>query len=83
MYNLSFCSFICLIAAITTDALYFVQVKVGDTLDLVLSENQAENTVTLMRVVLRKVYAETSTTDKYKVVVRRWKSLELTKDEAL
>ncbi|XP_028994754.1 mitochondrial transcription rescue factor 1 isoform X2 [Betta splendens] len=56
-------------------------VKVGDTLDLVLSENQEENTVTLMRVIMRKVLGESST-EKYKVAIRRWKCLELSKDEA-
>ncbi|KAF3701483.1 putative protein C6orf203 [Channa argus] len=56
-------------------------VKVGDTLDLVLSENQAKNTVTLMRVIIRKVLGESST-EKYKVAIRRWKCLELSKDEA-
>lgn len=58
-------------------------VKVGDTLDLVLAENQETNTVTLMRVVLRKVFAEVSSTEKHKVALRRWKSLELSRDEAL
>ncbi|XP_033844152.1 mitochondrial transcription rescue factor 1 [Periophthalmus magnuspinnatus] len=58
-------------------------VKVGDTLDLVLSENRDTNTVTLMRIVLRKVLAETTSTEKHKVALRRWKSLELPKEEAL
>ena len=56
--------------------------KVGDTLDMVLSENQEGNTVTLMRVIVRSVFAETSRTEKYKVAIRRWKSIELSKDEA-
>ncbi|XP_072313252.1 mitochondrial transcription rescue factor 1 [Eucyclogobius newberryi] len=58
-------------------------VKVGDTLDLILAENRETNTVTLMRVVLRKVYPEMSSTDKQKVALRRWKSLEVSKEEAL
>ncbi|KAF6729074.1 uncharacterized protein FQA47_010419 [Oryzias melastigma] len=58
-------------------------VKAGDSLDLVLSENQQANTVTLMRVVLLKVVGESSNADKYKVSLRRWKHLELSKDEAL
>ncbi|XP_055022525.1 mitochondrial transcription rescue factor 1 isoform X2 [Boleophthalmus pectinirostris] len=58
-------------------------VKVGDTLDLVLAENRDTNTVTLMRVVLRKVFAETTSTEKHKISLRRWKSLELPKEEAL
>lgn len=57
-------------------------VKVGDTLELVLSENQETNTVTLMRVVLKRVIGESSSAEKYKVAIRRWKSLKLTKDEA-
>lgn len=57
-------------------------VKVGDTLDLVLSQNQEKNTVILMRVVLRKVDSETSNTEKYKVALRRWKNLELPMEEA-
>lgn len=56
-------------------------VKVGDTMDLVLSENKEANTVTLMRVILRKVLGESNDGDKYKVSIRRWKSLELAKDE--
>ncbi|KAM9354427.1 mitochondrial transcription rescue factor 1 [Pholidichthys leucotaenia] len=57
-------------------------VKVGDTLDLVLSENNETNTVTLMRVILRRVFSDTSSTEKYKVALRRWKGLELKKEEA-
>lgn len=64
-----------------TVLLFCIQVKVGDTLDLVLSENREENTVTLMRVIIRKVLGE-STTEKYKVAIRRWKSMQLPKDEA-
>lgn len=57
------------------------QVKVGDTLDLVLSENKESNTVALMRVTPHRVFGET-TTEKHRVVLRRWKYLELPKDEA-
>ncbi|XP_036927371.1 mitochondrial transcription rescue factor 1 isoform X1 [Acanthopagrus latus] len=57
-------------------------VKVGDTLDLVLSENKDKNTVTLMRVIPQRVLGESRTTEKYKVSIRRWKSVELSKDEA-
>ena len=56
--------------------------KVGDTLDVVLLENEETNTVTLMRVTLKRVFEETSNKDKYKVALRRWKHLELSKDEA-
>lgn len=58
------------------------QVKVGDTLDLVLSENRDKDTVAVMRVSPRRVSAETTSTDKYKVVLRRWKYVELSRDEA-
>ncbi|XP_028293477.1 mitochondrial transcription rescue factor 1 [Gouania willdenowi] len=58
-------------------------VKVGDTLDLVLSVNSDKNTVTVMRVMLKKVLSESTKTEKYKVSVRRWKNLELPKEEAL
>lgn len=50
-------------------------------MDLVLSENQ-DNTVTVMRVTIRRVFGETSATEKYKVAIRRWKYLQLSKDEA-
>lgn len=53
----------------------------GDTLDLVLSENQ-DNTVTVMRVTIRRVFGESSATEKYKIAIRRWKYLQLSKDEA-
>lgn len=58
-------------------------VKVGDRLDFVLSENKDKNTVTLMRVVLRKILGDSSQTEKFKVSIRRWKSLELPTEEAL
>ncbi|XP_071378764.1 mitochondrial transcription rescue factor 1 isoform X1 [Centroberyx affinis] len=57
-------------------------VKVGDTLDLVLGENRETNTVTLMRVILRKVLGESNDAEKYKVSLRRWKSVELSKEDA-
>ncbi|XP_040055021.1 mitochondrial transcription rescue factor 1 isoform X2 [Gasterosteus aculeatus] len=58
-------------------------VKAGDTLDLVLSENRETNTITLMRVILQRVLGESSTTEKHKVAIRRWKSIELSKEEAI
>uniref|UniRef100_A0A3P9H7E8 Mitochondrial transcription rescue factor 1 n=2 Tax=Oryzias latipes TaxID=8090 RepID=A0A3P9H7E8_ORYLA len=57
-------------------------VKAGDSLDLVLSENQQTNMVMLMRVVLLKVVDESINAEKYKVSIRRWKHLELSKDDA-
>lgn len=61
---------------------YFFQVKVGDILDLVLSENKETKTVTLMRVIPRRVYGESSISEKHKVTIRRWKFLELPMEEA-
>lgn len=60
-----------------------MQVKVGDILDLVLSENKETSTVTVMRVIPRRVFGESSATEKHKVAVRRWKCLELPRDEVL
>lgn len=57
-------------------------VKVGDTLDIVMSENRETNTVILMRVSLRKELGESNDGEKYKVALRRWKNLELSKEEA-
>ncbi|XP_056152096.1 mitochondrial transcription rescue factor 1 [Lampris incognitus] len=57
-------------------------VKVGDTLDLVLSENHERNTVMLMRLIFRKVLGESNDKEKYKIALRRWKILELPKQEA-
>ncbi|XP_068608312.1 mitochondrial transcription rescue factor 1 [Brachionichthys hirsutus] len=57
-------------------------VKVGDTLDMVLSENRDTNRVTLMRVIPRKVFGQLTSTDKFKVSMRRWSSLDLPRDEA-
>ncbi|KAM7404031.1 hypothetical protein PAMA_004446 [Pampus argenteus] len=57
-------------------------VKVGDTLDLVLSEKEETNTVTLMRVVFKIDFGESGNTDKHKVALRRWKHIELSRDEA-
>ncbi|KAG7281259.1 hypothetical protein CRUP_019784, partial [Coryphaenoides rupestris] len=54
------------------------KVKVGDTLDL-----HDKKTVTLMRVVFKKILEETdSERDTDRVALRRWKRLELPKDEA-
>ncbi|KAM8916805.1 mitochondrial transcription rescue factor 1 [Spinachia spinachia] len=58
-------------------------VKAGDTLDLVLSENRETNTIILMRVILQRVLGESSTTEKHKVAIRRWKRIELSKEEAI
>ncbi|CAB1331053.1 unnamed protein product [Coregonus sp. 'balchen'] len=57
-------------------------VKVGDTLDLVLSENKETDTVTLLRVIIKKELGESKDGDRSKVVLRRWKNLELPKQDA-
>ncbi|XP_034051286.1 mitochondrial transcription rescue factor 1 [Thalassophryne amazonica] len=56
-------------------------VKVGDTLDLVLTQNLEKNTVTVMRVILKQVLGETRNAEKYRVVLRRWKTKEFPLDE--
>ncbi|XP_067841070.1 mitochondrial transcription rescue factor 1 isoform X2 [Heptranchias perlo] len=56
-------------------------VKEGDTLDHLIEEDKEAGTVTVMRVVVRKVAEEMTTTDKYKVALRRWKSLKLPREE--
>ncbi|XP_006881295.1 PREDICTED: uncharacterized protein C6orf203 homolog [Elephantulus edwardii] len=54
-------------------------VKVGDTLDLIIEENKEAETDTVMRILLKKVLEEKTESEKYKVVLRRWKKLELPK----
>ncbi|XP_018586231.1 mitochondrial transcription rescue factor 1 isoform X1 [Scleropages formosus] len=54
-------------------------VLVGDTLDLVLEENEEAGTVTIMRVVVKAMVGETQNTGKHKVLLRRWKHLTLPK----
>ncbi|KAL7876861.1 hypothetical protein SRHO_G00035040 [Serrasalmus rhombeus] len=56
-------------------------VKVGDTLDLIMGEDKELDTVTLKRVILKKVLGETKDGDKQKVIVRSWKHLRLPKQE--
>lgn len=56
-------------------------VKVGDTLDLILSEDKEMDSVILRRVIFKKVVGETKDSEKYKVILRTWKNLQLpTKD---
>ncbi|KAM8834255.1 LOW QUALITY PROTEIN: mitochondrial transcription rescue factor 1 [Synchiropus picturatus] len=59
------------------------KVRVGDTLDLIVSEDQEAGTVRLKRVVLRKVLWESPEEERFKVSLRRWKVLELRSEEAL
>ncbi|XP_003781622.1 uncharacterized protein C6orf203 homolog [Otolemur garnettii] len=54
-------------------------VKVGDTLDLLIEGNKEAGTETVMRILLRKASEEKTANEKYRVVLRRWKRLELPK----
>ncbi|XP_053701031.1 mitochondrial transcription rescue factor 1 [Synchiropus splendidus] len=58
------------------------KVRVGDTLDLIVSEDKEAGTVQLKRVVLRKVLWESPEEERFKVSLRRWKILELRSQEA-
>ncbi|XP_043921430.1 mitochondrial transcription rescue factor 1 isoform X2 [Protopterus annectens] len=55
------------------------QVKVGDALDLLIGDDKESDTITVMRVKVKKVSDEKTDTDKYRVVLRRWKNLKLPK----
>ncbi|XP_053879127.1 mitochondrial transcription rescue factor 1 [Malaclemys terrapin pileata] len=55
-------------------------VKVGDTLDLIVGEDKETETAVVMRVVLKKA-SEKTESEKYKVVLRRWKSLKVPKQD--
>ncbi|XP_068016581.1 mitochondrial transcription rescue factor 1 [Melanerpes formicivorus] len=57
-------------------------VKVGDTLDLLVGEDKETGTAVVMRVVLKKVSNKTES-EKYKVIVRRWKNLKVPKQDVL
>ncbi|XP_068087348.1 mitochondrial transcription rescue factor 1-like isoform X1 [Hyperolius riggenbachi] len=54
-------------------------VKVGDILDLIVDEDRETASTTVMRTILKDVIKEKTTTDKYKVVIRRWKRLAISK----
>ncbi|XP_006187493.2 mitochondrial transcription rescue factor 1 isoform X1 [Camelus ferus] len=54
-------------------------VKVGDTLDLLIGEDKEAETETVMRILLKKVFEEKTGSEKYRVVLRRWKTLKLPK----
>ncbi|XP_007523994.2 mitochondrial transcription rescue factor 1 [Erinaceus europaeus] len=58
-------------------------VKVGDTLDLLIQEDKEAETETVMRILLKKVLEEKTQSEKYRVVLRRWKSLKLPKKKPL
>ncbi|KAJ7341808.1 hypothetical protein JRQ81_007078 [Phrynocephalus forsythii] len=55
-------------------------VKVGDTLDLIIGEDKETETAVVMRIVLKKA-SEKNENDKYNVVLRRWKSLKVPKQD--
>lgn len=59
-----------------------LQVKVGDTLDLIVEEDRERDTVTLKRVVLKKIVGETNDGEKQKVLLRSWKHLQLPRQDA-
>ncbi|XP_072499079.1 mitochondrial transcription rescue factor 1 isoform X2 [Notamacropus eugenii] len=54
-------------------------VKVGDTLDLIIGEDKESETETAMRIVLKKVSEEKTESEKYRVLLRRWKKIRLPK----
>ncbi|XP_053446466.1 mitochondrial transcription rescue factor 1 [Nycticebus coucang] len=54
-------------------------VKVGDTLDLLIEGDKEAGTETVMRILLRKAFEEKTASEKYRVVLRRWKRLQLPK----
>uniref|UniRef100_A0A803JLV7 Mitochondrial transcription rescue factor 1 n=1 Tax=Xenopus tropicalis TaxID=8364 RepID=A0A803JLV7_XENTR len=58
-------------------------VKVGDTLDLIVEEDKQNETTTVMRIIFKHVLEEKTTTEKYKVVLRRWKNLKIPKQDTL
>ena len=55
------------------------QVKVGDTLDLLIGEDKETESEIMMRILLKKVFEEKTESEKYRVVLRRWKKLKLPK----
>ncbi|XP_032131019.1 mitochondrial transcription rescue factor 1 isoform X1 [Sapajus apella] len=54
-------------------------VKVGDTLDLLIGEDKEAGTERVMRILLKKVFEEKTESDKFRVLLRRWKNLKLPK----
>ncbi|XP_028940659.1 uncharacterized protein C6orf203 homolog [Antrostomus carolinensis] len=57
-------------------------VKIGDTLDLIVGEDKETGTAVVMRVVLKKVSNKTES-EKYRVILRRWKNLKVPKQDVL
>lgn len=51
-------------------------------MDLLIGENRETGIEVVMRILLKTVYEEKTENDKYRVVLRRWKSLKLPKKTA-
>lgn len=62
--------------------IFSFQVKIGDTLDLLVGEDKETGTAVVMRVVLKKVSNKTES-EKYRVILRRWKNLKVPKQDVL
>lgn len=58
-------------------------VKVGDTLDILIGEDKETETEVVMRILLKKVFEEKTESEKYRVVLRRWKKLKLPKKSVM
>ncbi|XP_078068524.1 mitochondrial transcription rescue factor 1 [Mustelus asterias] len=56
-------------------------VKEGDVLDFLTGEDKEDETVTVMRIIVRKIDEEMTNTDKYRVTLRCWKHLRLSREE--
>uniref|UniRef100_A0A8C5XHT3 Mitochondrial transcription rescue factor 1 C-terminal domain-containing protein n=1 Tax=Microcebus murinus TaxID=30608 RepID=A0A8C5XHT3_MICMU len=54
-------------------------VKMGDTLDLLIGDSKEAEAETVMQILLKKVFEEKTQSEKYRVVLRRWKNLKLPK----
>ena len=55
----------------------------GDALDLLIGEDIEGETEKVMWILLKKVLREKISNEKYRVVVRRWKKLQLPKKSML
>ena len=55
----------------------------GDTLDLLIGEDIEVETEKVMWILLKKVLREKISNEKYRVVLRRWKKLQLPKKSML
>ena len=62
---------------------YLQIVQVEDTLDLLIGEDIEVETEKVMWILLKKVLREKISNEKYRVVLRRWKKLQLPKKSML